>query len=212
MDPVAAVEQDEEQDVRMNEDVATAAAAAIAGTGNFVIVISKDHEENQQQQSENSSRTALVYQPRTFRPGSINSQRRAALLPAYPLAKSDNQRRVLLLLSNVHNVDRNEYEKESFCGGNEVCPFEFKQYGFVEPIDSFMIDLYRDLFIEPSRQWKISYSLIDYNLSRLRKSMELYTKQTMDSPISSLNELTSALEFFLQIDGKKLMMMMIMTI
>jgi hypothetical protein len=145
---------------------------------------------------------AAAYQSRTIRPGTINSERCVGLLPAYPLARSDQHRRVLLLLSNVPNVDRDQCEEESFCGGNGVCPFEFKQHRYIEPIDSFMMDLYQNLFIEPSQKWKIHYSLIDYNLSRVRNCMQLYTKQTKEPAISSLNELAIVLEFFLQMDGK----------
>jgi hypothetical protein len=174
------------------ENVAAAAAAA-EKTG----VISKDQPE-----TTTSGDCATEYQPRTFRPGSINSQRRAEILPAYPLTRNEANRRVLLLLSNVANVDREKCENDSFCGGHGVCPFEFQQHRYVEPIDSFMVDLYRDLFIEPSQIWKIHHSLIDYNLSQLRKCMDLYTKQTNEPALSSFNELTIALEFFLQIDGK----------
>ena len=162
----------------------------------------QDNEEKQEKEKESDQCFVTAYQSRTIRPNSINSTRRVELLPAYPLSKSDDHRLVLLLLSNVHNVDRDRCEKESFCGGNGICPFEFKQYRYMEPIDSFMMNFYRDLFIEPSRRWKIHYSLIDYNLSRLQKCMELYTKQTKEPALSSLNELTTALEFFLQIDGK----------
>ena len=183
-----------------NEDIPVASTSTIALAATTELsVISKDQAVDKQCAD---CSTVIEYQPRTFRSGSINSQRRATILPAYPLARNNTHHRVLLLLSNVATLYREQSEKQSFCGGNGFCPFEFKQHRYVEPIDSFMLDLYRELFIEPSRQWKIHYSLIDYNLSRLRKCMQLYTNQTKDPAVASFNELPMALEFFLQIDGE----------
>jgi hypothetical protein len=142
------------------------------------------------------------YQPRTFRPGSINSQRRVGLLPAYPSARDRADKHAILLLSNVAQLDRERREKESFCGGHGIGTFELKQNRFMDPIDSFMIDLYRDLFVEPSQRWKIECSIIDYNLCRLRKCMTLYTAQTNEPALLSFDEWPIALEFYLQIDGK----------
>jgi hypothetical protein len=176
-------------------------------------VINKDAEEKQNNDDHidnncspntvNAGTTTTEYQLRTIQPNSIRSQQRTKLLSAYPQATVGNQREpVLLLLANVADMDRETYEKRSYCGGQGVCRFEFRQYGYVERIDSFMIDFYRGLFMKPSRLWKIDISLIDYNLSRLQKCMDLYTQQTNDPPLLSLNELTLALEFYLQIDGK----------
>lgn len=164
-------------------------------------VISKDHEEADNGTDGNNEDRKEVFQARTIRSHSVNSERRIALLPAYPLSQNDASR-VLLLLSNVPNMDRDKCEKDSFCGGHGICSFEVKLHRFIEPIDSFMVDLYNDLFLEPSREWKIHHSIIDYNLSRLRRSMDLYTKQTKEPAFSCLKELKLALEFFLQIDGK----------
>jgi hypothetical protein len=191
----------EEDGTNSNKDLAAilaAAEASVEAKTHDAAVISKD--EDCPDTAVAASDTAVEVQLRTIRPGSISSQQRIELLPAYPRANSNS--RVLLLLSNVANVDRDACEQRSFCGGNGVCPYEFRQYSYVESIDSFMIDLYRDLFIEPSRLWKINHSIIDYNLTRLRKCMDLYTKQTNEPALASLNELTLALEFFLQIDGK----------
>ena len=142
-----------------------------------------------------------IYVPKTFRADSVYSQRRADILPAYPLAKADSNR-VILLLANVMNVNRDTRENESFCGGHGICPFEFREHHFMDSVESFMIDLYRDLFVGPSRLWKINASLIDYNLSRLRRCMHMYTTQTNESALASFDELSIALEFYLQIDGK----------
>ena len=142
------------------------------------------------------------YQPRTFRPNSINSQRRLGLLPAYPSARTQAEKDAILLLSNVAQVDREKREKESFCGGHGIAAFELKQNRFMDPIDSFIVDLYRDLFVEPSRRWKIEGSIIDYNLCRLRRCMALYTAQTNEAALLSFDEWPMALEFYLQIDGR----------
>lgn len=145
---------------------------------------------------------SATYRSRTMRPNSINSQRRAELLPAYPLDRDSSRDKTLLLLSNVLNVDRDECEKESFCGGNGICPFEFKQYRYVASIDSFMMDLFQELFVETSQRWKINYALIDYNMTRLRTCMDIYRKQTGEPAIICFQELSIALEFYMQIDGK----------
>lgn len=140
-----------------------------------------------------------VYQPKTFRPDSVKSARRHALLPAYPLARNA-QRRALLLLPNVANVDREELEKQSYCGG--VCLFQFKLYGQVTPINCFMGDFYQSIFVESGRRWNIDYSIIDFNLCRLRTCIEEYTAQTREPAMLSFDEYPMALEFYLQIDGK----------
>lgn len=159
-------------------------------------------EKVEVKQSDDGS-TADTFQSLTLRPGSISSRRRIGLLPSYPLGRSAADHRALFLLANVAGVDREQCEKDSFCGGHGICAFELRGNRFMEPIDSFMIDLYRDLFLEPSRQWKLDHSLIDYNLCRLRKCMQLYTQQTNDAALLSLKEMPMALEFFLQIDGRE---------
>lgn len=198
----------EEHNQSFIDDVA-AAAVAITPIRTPDVV-----SKNQQRSSANAAcsdgesvvvcTSSTPYQARTIRLNSISSQRRADLLPAYPLASSSHHTaQTLLLLSNVINVDREKCEQESFCGGHGVCPFEFKQHRYVEPIDSFMVDLFRELFMETSRRWRIHYSLIDYNLSRLRKCMDIYTKHMGEPAIASMHELPVALEFFLQLDGRK---------
>lgn len=105
----------------------------------------------EKQQSEHES-PAVTFQPLTLRPGSTSRRRRISLLPAYPLGRNEADRRALFLLANVFGIDRDQCEKDSFCGGHGICAFEFKENRFMEPINSFIIDLYRDLFLEPSRQ------------------------------------------------------------
>jgi hypothetical protein len=144
--------------------------------------------------------SASLYQPRTIRPGSGTSARRLELLPSYPLGGKDKGRRTLLLLANVPNVDRDDMEEKSFRGA--LCPFTLKQHQFDDTIDSFFIQLYREMFDEPNRRWNLDKSIIDYNLSRLRTCMNKYTEQTGKPAILSLNELPMALEFYLQFDGQ----------
>ncbi|CAF1447688.1 unnamed protein product [Adineta steineri] len=165
-------------------------------------VISKDQivEEKEKEEEENDNKCSGIYQPRTFRAHNINSERRWKVLPAYPQAKNHPIDQTLLLLCNVPHINRDQLEEKSFCGGHGISPFNFVQHRYMQTIDSFMIDFYRDLFEEPSQRWKIPYSLIDYNLSRLRTCMHLYTQQTNQPAILSLNEWSLALEFFLQID------------
>jgi len=141
------------------------------------------------------------YQPRTFRLSSVTSERRRALLPAYPLGKFDT-RPTVLLLANVHNVDREQLEMQSYSGGMGFCPFELQAQRVLDPIDSFMMDFYQNLYILPSQRWNINLGLIDYNLLRMRKCMEKYTQQTGVPALLSLDELPMALEFYLQMDGK----------
>ena len=166
---------------------------------NCVIANGKDDEQEKVNEDADCS---SVYEPCTFRPNSINSERRRRILPAYPLARDNSTDRTLLLLCNVPHVNREMFENKSFCGGHGFCPFNFVQHRYVEAIDSFMIDLYRDLFERTSRQWKIPCSIIDYNLSRLRTCMQMYTQQTNEPAVASLSEWPLALEYFLQIDGK----------
>lgn len=191
---------EEDPNVKIVENVEAAAAAAVSTS-----VISKVHEDKEEvvvvEKEEQCEDCTIKYHPLTFRLGSINSQRRHQLLPAYPFARNDT-RPALLLLANVANIDRDELEKQSFCGGHGICPFEFRQYGCVDPIDSFLIDFYQNLYLEPSRRWKIHLSLIDYNLTRLRRCMNKYTKQTTEPTLLLFDECLIALEFFLQIDGE----------
>lgn len=202
----------------MDEELAAAAAALeaddAAAAAAVVVAAAVEEEEEKEEEGDRSvdhcgsdgeacgeSGRGYTYVSRTIRLDNITSRRRYELLPGYPLAKVDL--RTLPLLANVATVNRDACEKESFLGGHGICPYEFKRYRYIDAIDSFMLELYQDLLIEPSRRWKIHRSLIDYNLCRLRKCMNLYTEQTREPALSTLNELPCALEFYLQIDGKK---------
>jgi hypothetical protein len=174
----------------------------------------KDHDNDNYMETieaisdEESPSTNLIhdYQPRTFKLLSHTSRRRRSLLPAYPFHKYDT-RPCLLLLANVANIDRNlmyvlSYTGENSIGTFQYCPFKLIFNDNHEFIQSFLVDFYQKLYLDTSQKWKISSSLIDYNLVRLQNCMDIYSKQVGEAAIASINELPIALEFYLQIDGK----------
>jgi hypothetical protein len=163
--------------------------------------------ENIEGTPEETQSDRALYQSRTLQSGYPTSQRRLALLPSYPLGGKD-MRPALLLLANVPNVDRNHLEEQSFRGA--VCPFSLREHWFDETINSFMVQLYKEIFVEPSRRWNIDDYIIDYNLSRLRTCMVKYTEQTGRPAMSSLDELPMALEFYLQIDGQLVIVLVVL--
>lgn len=185
-------------------------------------VLPKKHDSSLQ-------RTSAIcnYQCTTLQSNSLTGRRRCALLPAYPTHKYDT-RPPLLLLANVPNIDRDLLKKLSFPdnddnGGGEdddsndveniyksdrhkqnaeYCPFNFQLNLQHEFLDSFLIDFYQKLYVDTSQRWQISVALLDYNLSRLQKCMNKYSRQVGDAPFTLIDELPMALEFYLQIDGK----------
>ena len=153
-----------------------------------------------------TSYTINDYQPRTLRLSSRTSQRRRSFLPAYPTHKYDS-RPPMLLLANVPNIDRNLMELLSYTGDGEeanltIAPFKFTLNQHHEFIDSFLNDIYQKLYLHTSQHWKLSPTLIDYNLACLFKCMNKYSKQVGEAAFALLDELPIALEFYLQIDGK----------
>ena len=189
----------------MDEELAAAAAALEADDVAATNHVNREEDDPSVDRSGSDGEgdgggRKYTYVSRTIRLDSVTSRRRYELLPGYPLARINL--RTLPLLANVATVDRDACENESFLGGHGICPYEFKRYRYIDPIDSFLLDLYQDLFVGPSRRWRIDRFLIDFNLSRLRKCMNLYTEQTRQPALSSLNDLPLALEFYLQIDGK----------
>ena len=155
------------------------------------------------------TKTISNYQPRTLKPNCLTSRRRCALLPAYPTYKHDT-RPPFLLLANVANIDRDVLKEFSFPGigaaalhGNEeYCPFKLQVNLQHEYLDSFLIDFHQKLYIETSKRWKINLALLDYNLTRLQQCMTKYSVQTGEAAVAFSEELPTALEFYLQIDGK----------
>lgn len=130
---------------------------------------------------------------------------RLALLPAYPAHRFE-ARSARLLLANVNTVDRDYMELLAYSGDDnpgdlDFCPFQMIIDAKHEFLPSFMIDFYRKLYRDTKRRWKIPYSLIDYNLTRLQKCMDAHIKQSGEAALGFLHELPLALEFYLQIDG-----------
>ena len=149
--------------------------------------------------------TIHEYPTRTLKSSSVTSQRRRSLLPAYPRHKHDS-RPALLLLANVNTIDRDFMEVLSYSGDNdhgnlEHCPFKMEIQSNYEFLPSFLIDFYQKLYLDANRRWKLKLSLIDYNLTRLHKCMDKYSKQVGEAATASIDELPLALEFYLQIDG-----------
>ena len=76
--------------------------------------------------------------------------------------------------------------------------------------DSFLISIYRQCLSDLSQKWKISIPLLDYNLARLhqcaRQCLALGQQLNAPPPLTatfSIEELPLALEFYLQIDGRR---------
>lgn len=68
--------------------------------------------------------------------------------------------------------------------------------------DSFLLRLYHDLYSDLAQRMKVDISILDFNLTRLRLCVDqvvahYHLKQTM----LNMDELASALEFYLQMDG-----------
>ena len=160
------------------------------------------------QQTNRTEKTFIIndYQPHTLESSGLNSGPRRSLLPVYPAHKFDT-RPPLLLLANVSKIDRDLMNMLSYTGDVneddlEFCPFKFECNQDHTFIQSFLIDFYQKLYVDTSQRWQISLSLIDYNLTRLRKCMDKYSIQVGEAAIASMDELPMALEFYLQIDGK----------
>ena len=80
-------------------------------------------------------------------------------------------------------------------------------------IPSFFINLHQQLYGDLMRRLHVSDVILDYNYSRLFKCMDLMTNERIQRRFEGnptghyeqlpLNEYAIALEFYLQIDGKK---------
>ena len=88
--------------------------------------------------------------------------------------------------------------------------------------DSFLVSVYQQCLSGLSQKWKISIPLVDYNLARLyqcaRQCLALWQQQQRQenlqlaapSPLTatfSIEELPLALEFYLQIDGRRYLLL-----
>ena len=136
---------------------------------------------------------------------------RFRLLPAYPTHRME-ERPPYLLLANVHTIDRELMELASYSGDYapghfDFCPFTLKIDPKHEFLPSFMIDFYRQLFVKTSHRLNSPFPLIDYNLVRLHKYFDEYSAQFNEAPLISIDELSLAFEFYLQIDGISLFLL-----
>lgn len=69
--------------------------------------------------------------------------------------------------------------------------------------ESFLLSFYHDFYLQLSKRLKVDVSLLDYNMTRMLECIEqvvahYHLKQTA----LNMDELESALEFYLQIDGQ----------
>lgn len=88
----------------------------------------------------------------------------------------------------------------------------------IDPVkDSFLGTIYRQLLLDLSTKWKISMPILDYNLARLyqctkkclaqlqqqhrQEDLQLQTSVPSTATLS-MEELSFALEFYLQTDGQ----------
>lgn len=76
--------------------------------------------------------------------------------------------------------------------------------------DSFLISIYRQCLSDLAQKWKIGIPLLDYNLARLqqfaRQCLALWQQPNAPPPLTAtfpIEELPLALEFYLQIDGRR---------
>ncbi|UJR12964.1 hypothetical protein I4U23_017138 [Adineta vaga] len=69
--------------------------------------------------------------------------------------------------------------------------------------NSYMWDFHRTVYVNTRKRLKIDTSIIDFNLKRLQQCIEKVTIQRGYGPtMLSFNEMSLALEFYLQTDGK----------
>jgi hypothetical protein len=68
--------------------------------------------------------------------------------------------------------------------------------------DSFLLGFYQDLYGKLKKQLKVDISILDFNLTRLCQCVDQVVAQYhLEQTTLNMNELASALEFYLQIDG-----------
>lgn len=148
------------------------------------------------------------YQSKTLRSACLISRYRRRLLPAYPTYRKD-ERPSLLLLANVHTIDRDIMEIYSYTCSHDTADLKHAPFKMIldpdhEHIDSFIIGIYQQWYKKLSDLWLIEPSIIDYNFVRLQRCMNLHMKQYGESAVCTIDEYPLALEFYLQIDGQSL--------
>ncbi len=120
-----------------------------------------------------------------------------AILSAYPLARNDPHP-TRLLLANIENVDRDKLKRQC-CG--MVLVFVYLNSSninqFIQQIDSFLIDRYRDLFNKLSQRCKIHSALLDSNLTQLRSCIQKRVRLRSFIYEISCKKATLSFRFFL---------------
>ena len=68
---------------------------------------------------------------------------------------------------------------------------------------SYMWNFYQKLYVDTKKRFRVDMSLIDYNLQRLHECLTtVATQRKLHQKFLTWDEMLSALEFYLQIDGK----------
>ena len=69
--------------------------------------------------------------------------------------------------------------------------------------ESFLLCFYRNLYIKTKKRLKVDIPIIDFNLTRLRHCIgKVVAQRNLQQRMLDNDELAIALEFYLQIDGK----------
>ncbi|CAF1450890.1 unnamed protein product [Adineta steineri] len=150
---------------------------------------------------------SLAYGQHEYRPRTLNKsidKGRQAILPAFPprttLLSNDthiNEDEVDFLLCNVPKqlLTREQYERRQM--NAYVHSFELLTSDAIEKHEnypSYMLTMYKNLYVQLSKKWSIDKTLLDCNLGRLQKCA------MMKGFYFSYPDLPFVLEFFLQMD------------
>ncbi|CAF1489062.1 unnamed protein product [Adineta steineri] len=164
---------------------------------------------------------SLGYSQHEYRPRTLNrsvDKARQAILPVFPpratlssavetLATAAtttisssihiNEDQVDFLLCNVPKqlLTREQYERRQMDA--YVSAFKLQTWEGIKPhknYHSYMLTMYKNLYVELSKKWSIDKTILDYNLDRLQKCA------MMKHFYFSYPDLPFVLEFFLQMD------------
>lgn len=69
--------------------------------------------------------------------------------------------------------------------------------------DSFLLDFYQEFYGNLKTRLKVDISILDFNATRLRECVnQVVAQYHLEQTMLNVDELPLALEFYLQIDGK----------
>jgi hypothetical protein len=69
--------------------------------------------------------------------------------------------------------------------------------------ESFLLCFYHNLYVKLKKRLKVDIPIIDFNLTRLRHCIDkVVAQRDQQQTMLNMDELSIALEFYLQIDGK----------